>query len=91
MTLNSSRCLLSSYLAYIYITQVYLGVLTIDISLRFLTSKVDLLCRLLNFLPQNYLITLYQTNIQSHTDYDLSIWEGSPISHIFPIQLLQNR
>ena len=56
-----------------------------------LAPKVGLLCRLSKILPQNYLVTVYQTIIQPHIDYGISIWGGSPTSYILPIQRLQNR
>ena len=56
-----------------------------------LSPKVGLLHRLRNILDTDTLITVYQTTIQSHIDYCLSIWGNCPKVYINQIQRLQNR
>ena len=54
------------------------------------STKIALLHRLRHFLPTDILNIVYQTIIQSHFDYCLSVYGNCPQKYINQIQLLNN-
>ena len=58
-----------------------------------LSPKAGLLSRLSHIFPATILnyMYIYNTTIQPHLDYALSVWGGCASSYILPIQRLQNR
>jgi exonuclease III len=63
----------------------------LDHLLKLLAPKVGVLCRLSKLLPPITLQTIYNTIIQPHIDYAISIWGSCAGSYLIPIQRLQNR
>ena len=55
------------------------------------STKIALLHRLRHILPTDILNIVYQTIIQSHFDYHLSVYGNCPQQYINQIQRLQNR
>ena len=56
-----------------------------------LAQKVAILRRLMSKVPSYMLQTIYNTIIQPHIDYCISVWGYAPDVHISKIQRLQNR
>ena len=62
-----------------------------DYIVKTLSPKLGLLSRLSHIFPGTILKYIYNTTIQPHIDYALSVWGGCASSYILPTQRLQNR
>jgi hypothetical protein len=56
-----------------------------------LAQKVNVLRRLKNILPKELLLCIYNTVIQPHIDYCITVWGYAPNVHIDKVQRIQNR
>ena len=63
----------------------------VEYILKVIAPKIGLLHRISQVLPYNLLCTVYDTIIQPHFDYAISIWGKCSKERISVVQRLQNR